>query len=169
MTDTSPGQEPKLTPVQLFGLRGNTPKPVGLTPSGAIMVEMINAAGSSLNPQTAALILGRVTFVIGSETSNKIRVTITLIDANGAVVVDTRLIEIWLADTSLGWETSTAASSFNIINGNGADTPTSNKHFRAMPDNGVFVFDVEYTGGAITWYVRVNVQGVVYTQAITFA
>ncbi len=115
-------------------------------------------------PLSAALSIG-----VGSEASNTIQVTITF------SVTSKFAFDFWLADSSSGWETSTAPD------GDGGDAVaastgtiireiTADKRYTVVTDsNGVAVIDVT-DSGADTWYLILEFMSKRFASAaITFS
>lgn len=113
------------------------------------------------------------TFSVGTETSNTISVEIfNPENVYGDTIDAPLLMDIWLGDD--GTEatlSSTAATSLTISTGALLETVTSAKHVRAASSEsaGSLIIDIEYTGGAKTWYLKVSIAGRIWSQVVTFS
>lgn len=111
----------------------------------------------------------------GAEAADTRAVTIQVKDAAGGNKAGVFTFQIWLADTQGPLaESATACTSWTATTGSLGDAflgGTSKKSALVKTDsNGTFVMDLEYTGGAKTWYIEALIQSVhVSSDAIAFA
>lgn len=132
-----------------------------VTDSRAII---FNPAEGEIQKETLdADVQGRVPtvgFTIGAESGNARDITIQLKDVSGNNLSAVRAIEIWLADSTTGWELTTAPNGgVSIQTGTAMDVPTAGKRLRMMTDaSGVAVIRITESGTK-NLYVRVLLEG----------
>ncbi len=125
---------------------------------------------ASVLADDVANVLNYPALSVGLEAANAIDVTIQVKNVKGENVSEVRVLELWLSDTSSGWETATAPdTSMAVQTGVTMDVPTANKRLRVMTNaNGQAVIRITETGAA-TWFMGVKLQDLIaYSTAITF-
>jgi hypothetical protein len=115
----------------------------------------------------------QVSIDVGSESSNTIAVTLQVTDAAGNDVADVFSFPIVLSDSDgVLSETGTACTSWTATTGainDGIFGCTAGKSAWVTTDAaGTAVIEIEYTGGAKTWYLLTLLQHVPASQELTF-
>ncbi len=109
-----------------------------------------------------------IALTFAAETSDHIDVTVQLRDAQNNALARNALIEVWLSDSALGWETATAADSLTVMTGTAADVPSAAKRIRVITDSsGTAVIRVAKTG-AQSWYFVAALGNKLLATQITF-
>lgn len=138
-------------------------------PFGAILY--LGAIPSSNLADELADLLNSVGFTVGAEASDTIDITIQAKDAQGNNLSETRMLEVWLADTSTGTLTGTAPdTSMGVQTGTAHRTLTSNKHLMVITNSsGVAVIRIVNTTTR-TWYLACAIQDKIqWSGAVAFA
>jgi len=118
-------------------------------------------------------ISGTPTQTPGAEAANTIAHTVQLYDGKGVAPSQRRMCYVYLSDDSNGdGITGTAATSLAMgANGTLIEELTASKSAMILTDaTGKFILNIEYTGGAHTYYVVVCQGDMAYvSSAVTFA
>lgn len=109
--------------------------------------------------------------VSDDETADVRIVTVQVKDVAGTAVKKIVAIRAWLSDTAGAGETNAApqvSAAPDTTKGSSLEEVTANKHYIALTDaNGQLTFKLDNTGGSnATWYLNVEQQGCVYSEAI---
>jgi len=167
------------TDTQVLLNNGTTPTWTTLTGdvtvngTGATTVGAGRLDSGTFDTSFSAMFVGGIGWTIGSEASDTINVSVQLKDLQSDDnLVGQFVIHVMLTDNQYATaETGTAATSLAATTGAVLRTITANKRIEAITTTGaVFAFDIEYTGGAKTWYLSVWIDGRVRASAaVTFA
>jgi hypothetical protein len=118
-----------------------------------------------------ALVQGTPTFTVGAEAGNVRNVSVQLKDAGGTNLAAKHLVHAWLSDTDGGTLAATAPDGAVAIGTNGVIVKenTTKKEWTIIT-SAAGVFDLNIgESTAKTFYLCVEYQGKVHTQAVAFA
>lgn len=118
-------------------------------------------------------LLNQATFTIADEVANArdITVTVKTLETTPGAIASRRVLEIWIADSTSGWETGTVPNGgISVEDGVEMDVLTVDKRLRLMTEaDGTARVRITHTSTG-TWYMRVRIGSKVFTSsAITFA
>lgn len=106
---------------------------------------------------------------VGAEAGNTRSITMQVKDGAGNNVSEEFLIEWWLSDSATGWISGTSMGTVTYNAGVQMNTPTPKTNERLVTDgNGAVDIDFWFAA-ARTWYLRVEMNGRVYTNNCSFA